>query len=104
VFAPTSLTPNISGKARTASVSSFSPYGVKDDTLHLAPGPALVRKGGITTFCFDDIVGMLEDTKKLASFTVRSPTIGALGSCVIGVADFSVILVVFIRCQKSKLM
>jgi len=48
---------------------------------------------------------MLEETKALAWLTVRSSAIGALGSCVIGIADFTVTLVVFIRCQKkSKLM
>jgi hypothetical protein len=45
-------------------------------------------------------VGLFKDTDKLVSFDVRLSMIGALGACAIGIAGFSVILVVFIRCQK----
>ena len=99
-FAVISLTPNSSGKARAASASSFFPKGVNDETLHFAPGSAVIPVVGICTFCLDDIVGLFKDTDKLVSFDVRLSMIGALGACAIGIAGVSVILVVFIRCQK----
>jgi hypothetical protein len=68
--------------------------------LHLAPGSAVIPVVGICTFCLDDIVGLFKDADKLVSFTVRLSIMDALGACAIGIAGFSVILVVFIRCQK----
>ena len=55
---------------------------------------------GAAIFCFDDIVGLLEDMDKLASFIAWLSTIGALRSWVIGITGFGVILVVFIGGQR----
>ncbi len=68
--------------------------------LHLTPGSVLIPIDGVVTFCLDDIVGFFTDTERLGSFDIRLSTIGALVACATGIADLSVILVVFIRCQS----
>jgi hypothetical protein len=72
-------------------------------TLHLARGSALIPTDGVADLCLDDIVGLFKDAEKSGSFTVRLSIIGVPGACVIGIADFSVILFVLIRGQRLRL-
>ncbi len=94
--------PRSRGSMLAASTSSFSPCGVSDEALHLAPGPMpAVSTEGKTGLCLEDSAGLVPVPGRVARVAVDSmvllSAVFTLAESTGGQVGIGEILVVLIR-------